>query len=132
MTKTQNYSHYKLPITMDPLKYGKLLEQIGNKFIIQMTTKNILVINQYDKENYIKLFKNGDLVLEFKDSLKSDNSFTRLINDTKFTFVNERIVRTEIISAQGLITIFNSELDYPLYFAFEAPKNMYYFIKILV
>ena len=34
--KYQNYSHYKLPITINPLEYGKLIEQIDNKYIIQL------------------------------------------------------------------------------------------------
>jgi len=67
MIKYQIYSHYKLPITMDPLKYGKLLDQTNNKFIIQLTTKNVAVITHYEKENFIRIFKNGDLVLEFRD-----------------------------------------------------------------
>jgi hypothetical protein len=84
--KYQNYKHYQLPITMDPLNYGKLLEQIGNKYIIQLTTKNIAVITQYDKENFIKIFKNGDLVLEFRDKFLQENTFIRTINNTRFTF----------------------------------------------
>jgi hypothetical protein len=60
MTKFQIYSHYKLPITMDPLKFGKLLDQTNNKFIIQLTTKNVAVINHYEKENFIKIYRNGD------------------------------------------------------------------------
>jgi hypothetical protein len=28
----QNISNYKLPITMDPLNYGRLVDQIDNKF----------------------------------------------------------------------------------------------------
>jgi hypothetical protein len=107
MIKTQIYSHYKLPITMNPLKFGKLLDQTNNKFIVQLTTRNVAVINQYDKENFIKFFKNGDLVLEFRDKFISDNSFSRLIGDTKFTFINERIARTEVIVSQGLITIYS-------------------------
>ena len=125
MIKTQIYSHYKLPITMNPLKFGKLLDQTNNKFIVQLTTRNVAVINQYDKENYIKFFKNGDLVLEFRDKFISDNSFSRLIGDTKFTFINERIARTEVIVSQGLITIYsdtNSIIsnNNPLFFTFEA------------
>jgi hypothetical protein len=28
----QDYFHHKFPITMNPLEYGKLIEQIDNKF----------------------------------------------------------------------------------------------------
>ena len=100
MTKFQIYSHYKLPITMDPLKFGKLLDQTNNKFIIQLTTKNVAVINHYEKENFIKIYRNGDWVLEFRDTFIADNSFKRFIRDTKFTFVNERLAKTEIFNRE--------------------------------
>jgi hypothetical protein len=100
MTKIQIYSHYKLPITMEPLKFGKLLDQSNNKFIIQLNTKNIAIINNYDNENFVRIFKNGDLVLEFRDTFIADNSFSRLIRDTKFTFVNERLAKTEILNVR--------------------------------
>ena len=104
MTKFQIYSHYKLPITMDPLKYGKLLDQTNNKFIIQLTTKNIAIITQLEKQNYIRIFKNGDLVLEFKDKSTNETSFTRYINDTRFYFENDKLISTQILSAQGWVT----------------------------
>jgi hypothetical protein len=28
----QDYQHHKLPITMDPLKYGKLIKQNNNEY----------------------------------------------------------------------------------------------------
>ena len=100
---------------MDPLKFGKLLDHTNNKYIMLLTTKNIAVIMHYEKENFIRIFKNGDLVLEFRDTFISDNSFSRFINDTKFTFINERIARTEILSGQGLLIIFTSESINPLF-----------------
>jgi hypothetical protein len=122
MTKMQHYSHYKLPITINPLEYGKLLDQSNNKFIMQLPTKNVAVINQYDKENFIRIFKNGDLVLEYKDTIIHDTSFSRFINDTKFIFENNKIISTQILSTSGLITIheFNNN---PLYFTFESNKQ---------
>jgi hypothetical protein len=85
---------------MEPLKFGKLLDQSNNKFIIQLNTKNIAIINNYDNENFVRIFKNGDLVLEFRDTFIADNSFSRLIRDTKFTFVNERLAKTEILNVR--------------------------------
>jgi hypothetical protein len=98
MIKYQNYSHYKLPITINPLEYGKLIEQIGNKYIIHLNTFNILIINQSDNENIIKLFRKGEFIFEFKDSKLSENSFVRLIQDQKYIFKNSRLISTEIIS----------------------------------
>jgi hypothetical protein len=110
---------------MDPLKFGKLLDQTNNKFIIQLTTKNVAVINHYDKENFIRIFKNGDLVLEFRDKFISENSFIRVLNDTKlFLFENDKLISTQISNASGSITIFNS--NNPLY---KANSNINPFHK---
>lgn len=103
MTKFQIYSHYKLPITMDPLKYGKLLDEINNKFIMQLSTKNIAIIKQLEEENFVRIFKNGDLVLEFRDKSLQENSFIRYINDTRFLFENDKLISTQIFNALGQI-----------------------------
>jgi hypothetical protein len=92
---------------MDPLKFGKLIDQTDNKFIIQLNTKNIAVIKQNNKENLIKIYKNGDLVLEFKDKFVSETSFIRTLNDTKFLFANDKLISTQIINASGPSTILN-------------------------
>lgn len=113
MTRWQRYSHYKLPITMNPLDYGQLIDQTSNKFIIQLTTKNIAVIIQNDKENFIKIFRNGVLILEFRDKLVHDNSFIRKINDSKFLFENNNLMSTQISTVSGLVTIFNSNEHTP-------------------
>jgi hypothetical protein len=117
MTKFQIYSHFKLPITMEPLKYGKLLDQTNNKFIMQLSTKNIAVINHYEKENFIRIFKNGDLVLEFRDKFINENSFLRTLNDTKFLFENDKLISTQISNVSGPVTIYehtNSVIITPL------------------
>jgi hypothetical protein len=106
--KYQNYKHYQLPITIDPLKYGKLLDQIGNKYIIQLNTKNMIILSQIDNDNYIKFFRNGELIFEFKDSKISDDTFIRKIQDIKFTFKDNKLVLTQLISVNGLVTIFET------------------------
>jgi hypothetical protein len=42
----QYFHHHKLPITMNPLEYGKLIEKNGNKFTIQVNRTNIALITQ--------------------------------------------------------------------------------------
>ena len=84
---------------MDRLKYGKLLDQINNKFIIQLTTKNIAIIKQHETENFVKIFKNGDLVLEYKDKSVGEKSFLRYLNDTTFLFENDKLISTQISNA---------------------------------
>lgn len=105
--KFQNYSHYKLPITFNPLNYGKLFEQIGSKFILQLITRNIVIINQTDNTNFVRLYRNGDLMLEWKDIKISETSFTRILFDHKFTYENDRLVSTEILSTTGKVLIYS-------------------------
>ena len=109
MTKYQNYSHYKLPITINPLNYGKLIEQIGNKYIIQINTTNVVIIIQKDNTNFVKLFRKGELMFEYKDIIISDISFSRTISDQKYTFEKNKLISTEILNASGNVII------YPLY-----------------
>lgn len=123
MIKYQNHSHYKLPITTNPLEYGKLIEQIGNKYIIQLNTFNILIINEKDNENFIKLFRKGEFMFEFKDSKITENTFIRLIQDQKYTFKNSRLISTEIISVYGNILI------YPLYEDTNSVKSINPFLE---
>jgi hypothetical protein len=109
MTKYQNYSHYKLPITINPLNYGKLIEQIGNKYIIQINTTNVVIIIQKDNTNFVKLFRKGELMFEYKDIIISDISFSRTISDQKYTFEKNKLISTEILNTSGSVII------YPLY-----------------
>jgi len=60
--KIQNYKHYKLPITIDPLDYGKLILQKDKLFVMQINKTNIVIIEQNEDFNEIKLYKEGDLV----------------------------------------------------------------------
>ena len=110
-TKYQKYSHYLLPIAIEPLKYGKLIEQIGNKYIIQLNTSNVLVINVIDNNNFIRFFRKGNLMIEFIDSKVSENIFTRTITDQKFTFEKNKLITTEILSGVDSITIFSTYED---------------------
>jgi hypothetical protein len=109
----QKYSHYLLPIAIDPLKYGKLIEQFENKYIIQLNTSNVLVIKKVDDDNLIRLYRKGDFMLEFTDSVISEKIFTRIIFDQKFTFENNKLISTEILNRYESIKIYpldNSEL----------------------
>lgn len=84
----QKYSHYLLSIAIEPLKYGKLIEKFENKYIIQLTTSNVLVIKAENENNFIRFYRKGDFTIEFTDSKISDNIFTRTILDQRFTLIS--------------------------------------------
>jgi hypothetical protein len=91
----QYYYHHKLPITMNPLNYGKLINQKDNVYIIQVNRTNIAIITQFDEFNEIKFYKEGDLVYEYKDHKINENTFIRSLANKKFTFKNNELVETQ-------------------------------------
>jgi len=93
--KYQNYQHYKLPITLNPLKYGKLILNIGKQFVIQVNRTNIALITQFDNLNHVKFFKEGDFIFEYKDIKSNDSIFIRNLNNKKFTFENHILTLVE-------------------------------------
>jgi hypothetical protein len=109
MIKFQNYLHYKLPITTNPSDYGKVITKIDNIYFIQLNTSNILILKEVENENFIKLFRKGELIFEFKDFRIDESTFTRIILNQKYTFKNGRLISTEILSTAGNIKI------YPIY-----------------
>jgi predicted transcriptional regulator len=64
---------------MDPLKYGKLLDKIGNRYFIQINNKNIAIINHLDGQNEVKFFKSGELTYEYIDKFIDEITFKRIL-----------------------------------------------------
>lgn len=124
----QNYLHYKLPITMNPLEFGNVIEVINNKYIVQLHTNNVAVIKPLNEDNFVRLYKKGELMFEFKDSKISEDTFTRTILDNKFTFKNGKLISTEIINVGSSVLIYNydeSLVITPLNF---QTKNIFRFV----
>nr|YP_009715272.1 hypothetical protein [Russula subnigricans]QGK88078.1 hypothetical protein [Russula subnigricans] len=92
----QFYKKYKLPITINPLEYGKLIFNIDNINIISITPKTIAVITQFNEINEVKFFRNGDFIFSYKDYKLDDNHFTRKIKNKTFTFKNNVLIETTI------------------------------------
>jgi hypothetical protein len=88
----QNYKHYKLPITMNPLEYGKLIYQNINTYVICFNRLNIALIIQNDLNNHVKIYREGNFVFEYNDHKIDDNSFVRSIENVKFTFKNNKLI----------------------------------------
>jgi len=96
---------------MNPSHFEKVIDQIDNKFIIQLTTTNVAIIKQLQDGNFVKLFRKGELIFEFKDSRISENTFSRTILDTRFTFKDSKLIKTEIMSVISNITIYANNLN---------------------
>lgn len=92
---------------MDPLKYGKLIEQINNKFYIQINKTNLAIITQENGINLVKFYREGDLVYNYKD-IKIDNfSFERYLDNKKFTFKNNELILLTIDKSVKFINPLN-------------------------
>jgi len=87
----QNYQHHKLPITMNPLEYGRLIEETDNKYWVQVGRTNTAIINKFIGYNKVKFFKEGKLVYEFTDHKVDDSTFIRSLENKKFTFKENRL-----------------------------------------
>lgn len=89
------YKHYKLPITMDPFKYGDNPVQVKKSLYIvpisHVSIAKILVKNNNNKSqvNTVDIYKKGNPVLSYKDKMISDNKIDRLIGSNHYIYVKE-------------------------------------------
>lgn len=97
MIHYHNYRHFKLPITLNPLEYGKLIDQYDNKYIVQINDTNVVIIDHFDDYNIIKLFKKGEFMFEYTDHKTSNNKFVRSLNNFEFTFNKYKLTDIKII-----------------------------------
>jgi hypothetical protein len=88
----QYFHHHKLPITMDPLKYGKLLKQIDNIYFVQINRTNTAVITKNEDFNKVEFFKEGELIYEYKDHKVDNLTFVRSILNKHYTFKDNKLV----------------------------------------
>src|SRR5580658_8008359 len=90
----QSYKNLVLPISMNPLDYGRLLNknnlENGILYILQNEKGQTITINKFDKYNEIQFFKEGISLIRFKDEFinLSENEFVRIIDNNYFYFKN--------------------------------------------
>lgn len=85
----QIYNKYKLPITFNPIKYGKIIKANNNEYIIQVNNTNLAIIeHEPNNINKVELYNKGNLLLEWIDKYIDDNTFIREIGNKVFRFVN--------------------------------------------
>jgi hypothetical protein len=95
----QNYKHYKLPITMDPLQYGNPVNVFNvndglTVYVIQSNNGNVfnieVTINSETnlKTNEVKAFRKGMLILTYEDTQIEGGNFIRTINNNKYHYTH--------------------------------------------
>src|ERR1700749_3105623 len=84
----QSYKNYKIPATMNPKKYGKLLgshiEDGKIIYYIQITPLSLAKIKYSDLDkNEVEIIKDGMTVLKYTDYWIDENKFKRVIGENK-------------------------------------------------
>lgn len=105
--KYQNHHEYdyKLPITMNPLEFGKLIKQIDNIYIIHFKNNDLVIIEQIENENWVNIYRKGESIFSFIDEKRSEETFswtkeswTRSIADHKYYFDNNnKLIYTRVL-----------------------------------
>src|SRR6202166_3901023 len=110
--KYQNYKHFKLPITINPLEYGNLMKNIEelNIFIVSITPKTIAIITQNKDFNEISFFRDGIHIFDYTDHKINENSFIRSIENTRFTYKNNQLIQIDSQKSIMLFLINNIKL----------------------
>ena len=91
-TNYSRYPRHKLPITIDPLKYGNLMTKIGNIYIMQVNQKNIAIITQKDDVNEVEYFTSGELKYKYTDRKVNNSIIVRTIENKQFTFKDGKLL----------------------------------------
>jgi len=105
-----NYQHHKLPITMNPLEYGKLIDKFGDTYIVSVNPKNIASITQLENSNEVKFYKSAELTYEWIDKWIDSNTFSRTLGRKEWIFKNnEQILFKTEKSGKFMKTLVRSD-----------------------
>jgi hypothetical protein len=130
--KYQNYKHYKLPISFNPIEYGKLIFKTDNINIIHVSLRTIAVLTQLTEFNEVKFYKDGDLAFTYKDHKIDENTFVRTLDTRKFTFTNNKLVNIntdKIINRANILRLNSVKLGIRRFSTGQFSRN-YNIIKL--
>jgi hypothetical protein len=110
----QKYEMLNLPISINPLDYGLLLDSNKYDGYIKYTLSakgNIFIIKKFESHNEIELFKAGISLLKFTDTNLNENKFIRTIGNKKFYFENNiEILATKEIKSKFIAKLKKSKV----------------------
>jgi hypothetical protein len=109
--ENQKYNNNILPISMNPIDYGRIIIQnplsLGVNYIIQNDNGLTINFNNFEKFNEVEFFKNGISLIKFTDNFINKSRFIREIDNKKFLFENGK----EILFTNKLKTKFISKIS---------------------
>jgi len=85
----QNYKHYKLPITLNPLNYGSLIhfDKSLNMYLVQIKHSIFAKITKLNNINKVDIFKSDKKILSYFDKMINTNSFERIIGSNHYIYI---------------------------------------------
>lgn len=107
----QNYKSIDLPISMNPIDYGRLIIKTkiesGVSYIIQNNKDQTINFKQFDNYNEIEFFKSGISLVKFIDTFMNNSKFMRKLDNKTYYFENNK----QILSTSELKTKFIPKLN---------------------
>jgi hypothetical protein len=110
LSNFQSYKNNNIPISYNPLDYGKLISEFKfenyTQYVLQ--TKDNFIINflKFEDYNEVEVISSGDIIIKFKDEFISENKFMRFLDNKKYYFENNK----EILFMKEMKTKFISKL----------------------
>src|SRR5882757_3634212 len=106
----------KVPISLNPLDYGKLSKSLnienGQGFILQNHNGETIIFSKFNKLNEIEYLKNGNSLIKIKDQIISENKFIRIIDNKKYYFENgEQFVMTKEMKSKFISKTTKSKIS---------------------
>jgi hypothetical protein len=105
-----NFKDMKLPISIDPIDYGKIIEKITFEdhkiYVIHDNLGRTILFKEFEKENIVIYNSKSIKILEFKDNKFSEGKFLRILGNRKLFFENGQ----KVIDTLTLNTPFISKL----------------------
>jgi len=95
----QNYKHYKLPITMNPYKYGShpivskelyYLVPVTDLTFASITIKNKGSVAFPQLENHVDIIRTRNIALSYIDKYIDENKFERVIGNNHYIYIKDK------------------------------------------
>lgn len=112
MLKFQTFKKFKLPITINPLEYGKIILESNKLFVIWISKTSLAIIEHENDINLVKFFVNGELIFNYRDHKIASNKFVRRINNFEFTFENNELKSSVSTYVRVFSRLFNKNIIY--------------------
>jgi hypothetical protein len=88
----QNYNNYQIPISINPMDYGILINKIDMKdsvvYFLHDEKGMTISIRSYNDHNLVEFFKSGNMIIKFIDEFTNENKFIRIIDNKNYYFEN--------------------------------------------